>query len=150
MTKAIQTFEYGVFILNGMEGGLLFFLTLAVANALATEQNFFMHSINYSLYSHWVPVLCQALCKVLSGQMLVEIRLFQRITRKAFQGPMHGRLLFGNMIYSGENRPVSFQCPISFHLAMEKDQPCLQQGQNKSQCPKFLNPHSLLWAPGSH
>ena len=54
------------------------------------------------------------------GYVVGEIKLFHRITRKAFQGPTHGRLWCDKMVYSGRNLPLGFQCPISLHPAMEK------------------------------
>ena len=69
----------------------------------------------------------------------VGIRLFHRITRKAFQGPTRGRLWSG-MVYSCGDRSchLGYQCPISIHPTMENVQLCPQQGQDKSQYPEFL------------
>ena len=63
---------------------------------------------------------------------------FPRTMRKAFQGPTHRRLCCGRMVYSHGRLPLSFQFLISLHLTVDKVQPCLQQGQNKGWCPKFL------------
>ena len=56
--------------------------------------------------------------------------------RKAFHRPMHGKLWCGK-VCSGGNRRLLL-CPISIHPSIEKVQPCLQQSQNKDQCPEFL------------
>ena len=48
--------------------------------------------------------------------LLVEIRLFYRIMKKSFQGPMHGRLRCGKMVYLHGRLPMG---PISVHPAME-------------------------------
>ena len=45
-----------------------------------------------------------------SSFVLVEIRFFQTITRKAFQGPMHRRLWGGKMVCLQGNR----SCPLGF------------------------------------
>ena len=79
----------------------------------------------------------------------VEIRLFNRITRRAFHGPVHERLWCGRMVYSGGRLPLGFQFPVSLHPAMEKVQPCPQQGPNKSWCPEFLL-HIKVWSFGAH
>lgn len=46
--------------------------------------------------------------------LLVEIRLFQGTAGKAIQGPMHGRLQGGEMVYSCGRRPLGSLC-LSHH-----------------------------------
>ena len=41
-------------------------------------------------------------------------------------------------------------CPISIHLAMEKVQPCPQQGQDNSQCSEFLLHINVQSSPVQH
>ena len=65
------------------------------------------------------------------------IKLFDRIAREAFQGPMHGTLWSGKVVYSGGNLPQEFQFPIFLCPSMEKVQPCPQQGQNESSVLSF-------------
>lgn len=65
--------------------------------------------------------------------LLVEIRVFHRTAREAFQGlqgkhpKVHGKLWCG-MIYFGGNLTLGFQCFIYFCLTIEKLQPCPQEG----------------------
>ena len=46
-------------------------------------------------------------------------------------------VVWQNGLFSG-NLPLSLQWPLSLHLAMEKAQPCPQQGRDKSQSLEFL------------
>ena len=62
---------------------------------------------------------------------------FRGITRKVFHRPTHRRLWFGK-VFLGGHLSLGFQCPISIGPAMEKVQPCPQQGQNTGQYPESL------------
>ena len=57
----------------------------------------------------------------------VEIRLFHGIMSRAFQGPTHRRLWWGNMVYSGGNRncPLGSQCLSSLSSLLRKKSNCV-------------------------
>ena len=63
----------------------------------------------------------------------MEISLFRRIARKAFQKPMHGRLWRGK-VCSGRNLPL---CPISIRPAMEEIRLCPQEEKPEARVQSF-------------
>lgn len=79
------------------------------------------------------------LLQLVIAMLPVVMRLFHGTVRKAFRGPMCGRVWCGRM-YLGRNiirLPLGFQFPISIN---GKNQSCLHQGQTEGPCPEFLFP----------
>lgn len=81
----------------------------------------------------------------------VEIGFFHRVGRKAFWGPMNGRMRCNGKIYWSINKRLSpgAQCLIHDQVAqlcptVEEVLPCLHQGQKKGQGPEILHHYLVL------
>ena len=74
----------------------------------------------------------------LAHQVLsMEIRLVHGIERKALQGPTHGRLWCGNMVYLRRNLPLGFQFPIYLCHTLENLNLAFRTAKTKASVQSF-------------